>query len=44
DPLYFTLEKEGEHRVLQYSGRITPSISRNNKWEDADAMTVFDWK
>ena len=43
DPLYFTLEKDGEHHVLQYDGRTTPKIKDGNKWKDLDAVTVFDW-
>lgn len=43
DPLYFTLEKGGEHRVLQYDGRTTPMIKDANKWKELDAVTVFDW-
>ena len=44
DALHFTLEKEGDHHVLQYSGRTAPGIRRNGRWEDLDALTVFDWK
>ncbi|MBI2928831.1 MAG: hypothetical protein HYY24_24475 [Verrucomicrobia bacterium] len=44
DPLFFTVEKEGEHRVLEYAGRTTPKIKVGNKWKDLDALTVFDWK
>src|SRR6267378_2991515 len=44
EPLFFTLEKEGRRRILQYSGRVTPSIRKGDKWEDLDALTVFDWK
>ena len=44
DPLHFVVEKDGMHRVLQYTGRTTPSIEKNGKWEDLDAVTVFDWK
>jgi len=44
DPLHFVVEKDGMHRVLQYTGRTTPSVRRNGKWEDLDAVTVFDWK
>lgn len=44
DPLHFVVEKDGMHRVLQYTGRTTPSIQKNGKWEDLDAVTVFDWK
>lgn len=43
DPLYFTMEKGGAHRVLQYDGRTTPRIKDGNKWKDLDAVTVFDW-
>ncbi|MEK7707126.1 MAG: hypothetical protein AAB380_03935 [Verrucomicrobiota bacterium] len=43
DPLYFTMEKDGEHRVLQCDGRTTPKIKDRNKWKDLDAVTVFDW-
>jgi hypothetical protein len=43
-PLHFIIEKEGQHRVLQYIGRTTPTIRRNGKWEDLDAVSVFDWK
>jgi hypothetical protein len=44
DPLHFVVEKDSPHRVLQYSGRTTPSIRRNGKWGELDAVTVFDWK
>jgi hypothetical protein len=44
DPLFFTVERGGAHRVLQYEGRTTPKIKRQKKWEDLDAVTVFDWK
>lgn len=44
DSLHFVVEKDGMHRVLQYTGRTTPSIQKNGKWEDLDAVTVFDWK
>lgn len=44
DPLYFTLEKDGEHRLLEYSGRTAPKTKAGNKWKDLDALTVFDWK
>jgi hypothetical protein len=43
-PLHFYIEKDGQHRVLQYIGRTTPSIRKNGKWEDLDAVSVFDWK
>jgi len=44
DPLHFIIEKDGQHRVLQYTGRTTPSIRKDGKWQDLDAVTVFDWK
>lgn len=44
DPLHFVVEKDSPHRVLQYTGRTTPSIQKNGKWDDLDAVTVFDWK
>ena len=43
DPLHFVVEKNSPHRVIQYTGRTTPSILKNGKWEDLDATTVFDW-
>lgn len=43
-PLFFTLEKKGRHRVLQYVGQTTPKLKIGNKWTDLDAVTVFDWK
>lgn len=42
-PLHFKVEKEGAHRVLEYSGRTTPKLKSGNKWEDIDAVTIFDW-
>jgi hypothetical protein len=44
DPLFFTMERDGEHRVLQYDGRTTPKIKVGNKWKDLDAVAVFDWE
>ena len=43
DPLFFTLEKDGTHRVLQYEGRTTPKVRDGTNWKDLDAVTVFDW-
>jgi hypothetical protein len=42
-PMHFVVEKSSMHRVLQYTGRTTPSIQKNGKWDDFDAVTVFDW-
>jgi len=43
NPIRFTVEQEGEHRILEYVGRTTPMIKNRNRWEDLDALTVFDW-
>ena len=43
EPLIFTIEKRDPHRVLKYTGRTTPRIKVGNKWQDLDAVTVFDW-
>lgn len=43
DPLYFTVEKDPPHRVLQYVGRTTPKRLEGSRWKDLDALTVFDW-
>jgi hypothetical protein len=44
DPLYFTIEKEGAHRIAGYTGRTTPRIKKGKSWKYLDAETVFDWK
>jgi hypothetical protein len=44
ETLFFTLENASPHRVYQYYGRTAPAIFRSGKWEDLDALTVFDWK
>ena len=44
DPVRFTIETQGRHRILAYSGRTTPMIKHGNTWQDLDALTVFDWK
>jgi hypothetical protein len=43
DPLYFTIEKGGKYRVLEYQGRTTPKLQVGKKWRDLDAVTVFNW-
>jgi len=43
DPLYFIMEKDGSHRVLQYDGRTTPKLKDGTNWKDLDAVTIFDW-
>jgi hypothetical protein len=44
EPMHFVIEKESPHRIYQYTGRTTPSVLKNGKWEDSDPVTVFDWK
>lgn len=44
DPLFFIVEKDGAHRVLEYVGRTTPKKRDGEKWKDLDARTVYDWK
>ncbi len=43
-PLFFTMEKSPRHRILQYDGRITPKVRVGDRWNDVDAITVFDWQ
>jgi len=43
NPIFVTMEKDGDHRVLQYDGPTTPKIKDGNEWKDLDAVTVFDW-
>jgi hypothetical protein len=44
EPMHFVIEKESPHLIIQYTGRTTPSVLKNGKWEDLDPVTVFDWK
>ena len=44
DPLFFTIQKEGKRRILEYVGRTTPKVREGSKWKDLDAVTVFEWK
>lgn len=43
DPLIFTIEKDGDHRCLQYDGRTPVKTKDGNKEKDVDGITVFDW-
>jgi hypothetical protein len=43
DPLFFIVEKDGAHRVLEYIGRTTPKARDGSKWKDLDARTIYDW-
>ena len=44
NPLYFTIEKDGAHRIAEYAGRTTPRVKKGKSWKYLDAETVFDWK
>jgi hypothetical protein len=44
NPLIFTVEKDGPHHILSYTGRTTPRIQKGKSWKYLDAETVFDWK
>lgn len=44
NPLYFYLEPDGPHRILKYTGRVTPRIRIGTAWKQTDAETVIDWK
>jgi hypothetical protein len=43
EPLFFIVEKDGAHRVLEYIGRTTPKHREGTKWKDLDARTIYDW-
>jgi hypothetical protein len=43
DPIFFVVEKNAGHRVLEYVGRTTPRQRDGNKWKDLDARTIYDW-
>ncbi len=42
-PLFFMLEEDAPHRVVEYVGRTTPKLQVGGKWKDLDAVTVFNW-
>jgi hypothetical protein len=44
NPIYFSIEKDGPHRMLEYVGRTTPRSKKGKSWKYLDAETVFDWK
>jgi len=44
NPVFFRLEKDGAHRLVEYLGRTTPRIRSGKSWKYLDADTVFDWK
>ena len=43
DPVFFTVEKDSQHRVLQYVGRVTPKTKVGNKWDNLNATVLFEW-
>ena len=44
DPLFFVVERDGLHRILEYIGRTTPMVKAGNQWKELDAATIFDWQ
>ncbi len=44
NPIYFRLEPDGPHRILEYIGRTVPRTKKGGSWNYLDADTVFDWK
>jgi hypothetical protein len=44
NPIYFTIEKDAPHRMLEYVGRTTPRFKKGKVWKYLDAETVFDWQ
>ncbi|MEI8288981.1 MAG: hypothetical protein WCH99_05865 [Verrucomicrobiota bacterium] len=44
NPLFFMMEKDGDHHLVSYVGRTTPRVKKGKFWKYLDAETVFDWK
>jgi hypothetical protein len=44
EPIFFKMQKQPPHRVLEYIGRTTPKVQVGKGWKNLDAVTVFDWK
>jgi len=44
NPLFFMMEKDGDHHLVSYIGRTTPRVQKGKSWKYLDAETVFDWK
>lgn len=42
-PLTFKFEKEGEHRLMEVDGRVTPKRREGNSWKDLDAIFVMKY-
>jgi hypothetical protein len=43
NPLLFKMEKDGEHRVLEVDGRVTPKKKVGDAWKDLDALFVLKY-
>jgi hypothetical protein len=43
NPLLFKMEKDGEHRVLEVDGRVTPKKKEGDSWKDLDALFVLKY-
>jgi len=43
DPLIFTFEKDGAHRLLEVDGRVVPMKNVDGKWKDLDAIFTLDY-
>ncbi len=43
-PIFFIVETEPAHHVLEYTGRTTPKLRKGQKWRDLDARVIFDWQ
>ena len=43
NPIFFSLEKNGSHHLIEYKGRTTPRSKNGKSWKYLDADTVFDW-
>lgn len=42
-PLTFKFEKEGEQRLIEVDGRVTPKRREGNSWKDLDAIFVMKY-
>jgi len=43
-PIFFLVESEPAHRVLEYTGRTAPKLRKGKKWRDLDARVISDWQ
>lgn len=42
-PLTFKIEKDGERRLMEVDGRVTPKRREGNSWKDLDAIFVMKY-